>query len=222
MCGIAWLKENGCSEFLHVCFSEQHLDTHGSGGMGACMLRVSLRLVCPFTLIVSYLSMHIGHNKAQGGDERERDSNPISRLETSSGEMSLRPGCSCQATIITIKEEEHEDGDEDGDGAGGEGGSVLKKNVDSNEQHLPLDRSPIITITERLPIIGIIFLEKVIFKSNGNLPLVWSPETDSHIPMVRYHVLDIGHRKKYCRSIVGIAKTKAKCAYIYKELYKQG
>lgn len=72
MCGIAWLKENGCSEFLHVCFSEQHLDTHGSGGMGACMLRVSLRLVCPFTLIVSYLSMHIGHNKAQGGDERER------------------------------------------------------------------------------------------------------------------------------------------------------
>jgi len=83
-------------------------------------LRVSLRLVCPFTLIVSY---------------------PISRLETSSGEMSLRPGCSCQATIITIKEEEHEDGDEDGDGAGREGGSVFENNVDS-KQHLPLDRSP--------------------------------------------------------------------------------
>ena len=36
------------------------------------MLSVSLRLVCPFTLIVSYLGVHIGHYKAQGGDERER------------------------------------------------------------------------------------------------------------------------------------------------------
>ena len=52
-------------------------------------------------------------------------------LEFSSGEMSLRPGCSCQATIITIKEEEHEDVEhEDGDGAGGErGGSVFENDV---------------------------------------------------------------------------------------------
>ena len=110
--------------------------------MGACILRVSLRLVCPFTLIVSYLSVHIVTIRHQVEmRERERDSNPISRLETSSGEMSLRPGCSCQATIITIKEEEHEDGDEDGDGAGREGGSVFENNVDS-KQHLPLDRRP--------------------------------------------------------------------------------
>ena len=49
-------------------------------------------------------------------------------LETSSGEMSLRPGCSCQATIITINEEEREDVEhEDGDGAGGErGGQYLR------------------------------------------------------------------------------------------------
>merc|ERR1719264_604879 len=67
--------------------------------------------------------------------ERERDSNPISRLETSSGEMSLRPGCSCQATIITIKEEEHEDGDEDGDGAGRDGGSEGAEGADQDRHH---------------------------------------------------------------------------------------
>ena len=33
------------------------LDTHGSGGMGVIMFKVSLKLVCPFTLIVSYLKL---------------------------------------------------------------------------------------------------------------------------------------------------------------------
>ena len=51
--------ENGVSTFAFE--NNTHLETHGSGGIGACMLRVSLRLVCPFTLIVSYLSMYFGH-----------------------------------------------------------------------------------------------------------------------------------------------------------------
>ena len=55
-----------------------YLDTHGSGGMGASMLSVSLRLVWPFTLIVSYLSKNKCHNLAPAVEMRERgDSNPI-------------------------------------------------------------------------------------------------------------------------------------------------
>ena len=55
-----------------------YLDTHGSGGMGASMLRVSLRLVWPFTLIVSYLNKNNCHNLAQMVKMRERgDSNPM-------------------------------------------------------------------------------------------------------------------------------------------------
>ena len=41
-----------------------YLDTHGSGGMGASMLSVSLRFVWPFTLIVSYLCNNNCHNLA--------------------------------------------------------------------------------------------------------------------------------------------------------------
>ena len=124
MCGIAWLKENGCSEFLHVCFSEQHLDTHGSGGMGACMLRVSRRLVCPFTLIVSYLGVHIGHYKAQGGDERERGA----QTRFHDWRLVLEKCLCAQGALVRLlllplrrrsMKMEHE---EDGDGAGGEGG----------------------------------------------------------------------------------------------------
>ena len=33
------------------------LDTHGSGGIGVIMFRVNLKLVWPFTLIVSYLRL---------------------------------------------------------------------------------------------------------------------------------------------------------------------
>ena len=55
-----------------------YLDTHGSGGMGASMLRVSLRLVWPFTLIVSYLCNNNCHNLALAVKMRERgDSNPM-------------------------------------------------------------------------------------------------------------------------------------------------
>ena len=55
-----------------------YLDTHGSGGMGASMLRVSLRLVWPFTLIVSYLCKNNCHNLAPAVKMRERgDSNPM-------------------------------------------------------------------------------------------------------------------------------------------------
>ena len=75
------------------------------------MLRVSLRLVCPFTLIVSYLGMDMVVTIRHNLEMRERGTQTRSdHLEASSGEMCLRPGCSCQATIITIKEEEHEDG----------------------------------------------------------------------------------------------------------------
>ena len=55
-----------------------YLDTHGSGGMGASMLSVSLRLVWPFTLIVSYLGNNNCHNLAPAVKMRERgDSNPM-------------------------------------------------------------------------------------------------------------------------------------------------
>ena len=53
-----------------------YLDTHGSGGMGASILSVSLRLVWPFTLIVSYLNNC--HNLTPAVKMRERgDSNPM-------------------------------------------------------------------------------------------------------------------------------------------------
>ena len=57
-----------------------YLDTHGSGGMGASILSVSLRLVWPFTLIVSYLNNNNCHNLALVVKMRERergDSNPM-------------------------------------------------------------------------------------------------------------------------------------------------
>ena len=46
-----------------------YLETQGSGGMGACMLRVSRRLVWPLTLMVS--NLRIGGQLGSGGEEGE-------------------------------------------------------------------------------------------------------------------------------------------------------
>ena len=54
------------------------LDTQGSGAMGFIMFNVSLKLVWPFTLIVSYLCNNNCHNLALAVKMRERgDSNPM-------------------------------------------------------------------------------------------------------------------------------------------------
>ena len=143
-------EERNCSSLPKIiyCFLVQHLDTQGSGGMGACMLRVSLRLVCPFTLIVSYLGMDMVVTIRHNLEMRERGTQTRSdHLEASSGEMCLRPGCSCQATIITIKEEEHEDGAwrrwrRSRRRRGGFNNWEQCRYVDSKQHYLPLDRSP--------------------------------------------------------------------------------
>ena len=86
-----------------------YLDTHGSGGMGASMLRVSLRLVWPFTLIVSYLNKNNCHNLAQMVKMREREGTQTRSLATSEEKCLIMPPGSSAANIITIKEEEHEE-----------------------------------------------------------------------------------------------------------------
>ena len=87
-----------------------YLDTHGSGGMGASMLRVSLRLVWPFTLIVSYLCNNNCHNLALAVKMREREGTQTRCLATSVEKCLIMPPGSSAANIITIKEEEHEEG----------------------------------------------------------------------------------------------------------------
>ena len=86
-----------------------YLDTHGSGGMGASMLRVSLRLVWPFTLIVSYLCKNNCHNLAPAVKMRERGGTQTRCLATSVEKCLIMPPGSSAANIITIKEEEHEE-----------------------------------------------------------------------------------------------------------------
>ena len=86
-----------------------YLDTHGSGGMGASMLRVSLRLVWPFTLIVSYLCKNNCHKLAPAARMREREGTQTRSLATSEEKCLIMPPGSSAANIITIKEEEHEE-----------------------------------------------------------------------------------------------------------------
>ena len=52
------------------------LDTQGSGAMGFIMFNVSLKLVWPFTLIVSYLCKNNCHNLAPAVKMRERGLKP--------------------------------------------------------------------------------------------------------------------------------------------------
>ena len=85
-----------------------YLDTHGSGGMGASMLRVSLRLVWPFTLIVSYLIKNNCHNLAPAVKMREGGTQTQCLATSVEKCLIMRPGSSA-ANIITIKEEEHEE-----------------------------------------------------------------------------------------------------------------